>query len=155
MVEKPYPCAEIGTFFPYPVLCLSAYGHLSNSYNPNMIYQLLLCFVCLLLDMLAAAGVAPQEKDLEIALLRQQLRILERKANTKPPLSRPDKLKLVALVDRLKGVIQRFHNRLGQCVLLVNPDTLLKWHRELVRRKWTFQPPNLGGRPRIEVELEA
>ncbi len=120
-----------------------------------MIYQLLLCFVCLLLDMLAAAGVAPQEKDLEIALLRQQLRILERKANTKPPLSRPDKLKLVALVDRLKGVIQRFHNRLGQCVLLVNPDTLLKWHRELVRRKWTFQPPNLGGRPRIEVELEA
>lgn len=41
-----------------------------------MIYQLLLYFVCLMLDIMAA-----QEKDLEIALLRQQLRILERKAN--------------------------------------------------------------------------
>ena len=43
-----------------------------------MIYQLILCLVCLVLDTLAAAGVAAQEKDLEIALLRQQLRILER-----------------------------------------------------------------------------
>lgn len=49
-----------------------------------MIYQLILCFVCLFLDALAAAGVAAHEKDLEIALLRQQLRILERKANAKP-----------------------------------------------------------------------
>jgi hypothetical protein len=45
-----------------------------------MFYPLILCLVCLLLDTLAAAGVGAQEKDLEIALLRQQLRILERKA---------------------------------------------------------------------------
>jgi hypothetical protein len=46
-----------------------------------MIYQFLLCFVCLVLDMLATAGADAQEKDLEIALRRQQLRILERKAH--------------------------------------------------------------------------
>ncbi len=34
-------------------------------------------------------------------------------------------------------------------------DTLLKWHRDLIRRKWTFQRSNLGGRPRIDVELES
>jgi hypothetical protein len=119
-----------------------------------MIYQLILCFVCLLLDTLAAAGVATQEKDLEIALLRQQLRILERKANTKPHLSRPEKLILVALVKRLKVVSQSFHDRLGQCMLLVKPDTLLKWHRDLVRRKWTFHRRSVGGRPRIKAELE-
>ncbi len=107
-----------------------------------------------MLDTLAAAGVAAQEKDLEIALLRQQLRILERKANTRPRLSRPEKLMLVALADRLRGVSQRFHDRWEQCVLLVKPDTLLRWHRDLVRRKWTFQRPNVGGRPRIEAELE-
>ncbi len=106
-----------------------------------MIYQLILCFVCLLLDTLAAAGVAAQEKDLEIALLRQQLRILERKVNTNPRVSRPEKLMLVALASRLRGVSQRFHDHLEQCVLLVKPDTLLKWHRDLVRRKWTFQQP--------------
>jgi hypothetical protein len=43
-----------------------------------MIFQLVLCFVCLMLDVLAAAGVTAQEKDLEIALLREQLRILGR-----------------------------------------------------------------------------
>ena len=40
-------------------------------------------------------------------------------------------------------------------MLLVKPDTLLKWHHELVRRTWTFQRPNVGGRPRIDGELEA
>ena len=48
-----------------------------------------------MLDLLAAAGVAASAKDLEIALLRQQLRVLERKTN-KARLSRPEKLMLVA-----------------------------------------------------------
>ena len=99
-----------------------------------MIYHLILWFVCLLLDTLVAAGVAAQEKDLEIALPRQQLRSLERKANTKPHLSRPEKLMLVALANRLKGVAQGFQDRRGQCMLLVKPDTLLKWHRGGTRR---------------------
>jgi hypothetical protein len=38
----------------------------------------------------------PSEKDLEIILLRQQLRVLERKLKTQPRLSRPEKLMLVA-----------------------------------------------------------
>jgi hypothetical protein len=44
---------------------------------------------------------------------------------------------------------------LEACVVLVKPETVLKWHRELVRRKWTFQRPNVGGRPRLEPDLEA
>ncbi len=62
---------------------------------------------------------------------------------------------LVALADRLRGISQRFHSSLGQCVLLVKPDTVLRWHRDLVRRKWAFQRPNVGGRPRIGAELAA
>src|SRR5262245_56359481 len=120
-----------------------------------MVYLLILCVVCLLLDTLAAAGVAANEKDLEIDLLRQQLRVLERKVSSKPRVSRLEKLMLVALADQLRGVSQRFRGALGQCVLLFKPDTLLKWHRELVRRKWTFQRPKRGGRPPIEAELEA
>jgi hypothetical protein len=119
-----------------------------------MIYPLLLGFVCLILDMLAAARVTAPEKDLEIALLRQPLRILERKATPKPRLSPPEKRMLVALGHKLKGVSQHFHGGLGQWVLLVKPDPLLKWHRDLVHRKWTFQRPKDGARPRIEAELE-
>jgi hypothetical protein len=120
-----------------------------------VIYQLIYCLVGLVLDTLAAAGVAAHEKDLEIALLRQQLRILERKLATKPRLSRPEKLMLVALSGRLERVTHCFRERLKQCLLLFKPETLLKWHRELVGRKWTFQSPNVGGRPRIDAELEA
>jgi len=35
------------------------------------------------------------------------------------------------------------------------PTTLLQWHPELVRGKWTFKHTNVGGRPRIDTELEA
>ena len=105
--------------------------------------------------MLAAAGVAAHEKDLEIALLRQQLRVLERKLDTRPRLSRPEKLTLVALSSSLELVTQQYGDVLRHCLLLVKPDTLLKWHRDLVRRKWTFQSPNAGGHPRIDSALEA
>ena len=39
-------------------------------------------------------------------------------------------------------------------MLLFKPDTILKWHRELVRRKWTYRRRNPGGRPTIPAEVE-
>src|SRR5260221_1413621 len=126
-----------------------------RSKTRNMIYHLLLCFASLVLDLMAAAGVSAEEKDLEIALLREQLRVLERKTSVKTRLSRPEKLMLVALADKLKDVSQHFRDRLYGCVLLVKADTLLKWHRDLVGREWTDQRPNVSGRPRLNSDLEA
>jgi hypothetical protein len=40
-------------------------------------------------------------------------------------------------------------------MLIFKPDTILRWHREMVRRKWTFKRNGKLGRPRISVELEA
>ena len=40
-------------------------------------------------------------------------------------------------------------------MLIFKPDTVLRWHRELVRRKWTFSRKGNPGRPRISSELEA
>jgi len=87
--------------------------------------------------------------------LRQQLRILERQSKTKPRLSHPEKLMLVTLATRLKTQTQRFQEVLGETILLIQPDTVLKWHRQLVRRKWTFQHPHRGGRPRLTFDVEA
>ncbi len=120
-----------------------------------MIYHLLFCFVTLVLDVFVSVRVAPTEKDLQIALLRQQLRILERKSKAKPRLSPSERLMLVTLAARLKAQTQRFHEALGEALLLVQPDTLLKWHRQLVRRKWTFKHSHRGGRPRVERDVEA
>src|SRR5579859_3923619 len=120
-----------------------------------MIFALLHAFIALVLDILATVGVAADEKDLEIALLRQQLPILERKSKGKKRLAAPEKLMLVVLVDKLKAKHQIIHDQLRACLVLVQPETLLKWHRELVRRKWTFRQPNPGGRPKLETELDA
>ena len=51
-----------------------------------MVYHFLQCFTALIFDVFASIRLAPDEKDLQIALLRQQLRVLERKAKAKPHL---------------------------------------------------------------------
>ncbi len=108
----------------------------------------------LLLDLIWLRGRAAADKDVEILLLRQQLRILQRKQPHPPRISRWEKLTLVVLAGRLTTLTSRARARLGHVVLLFKPDTLLKWHRELVRRKWTFKKTPLG-RPPIGPELEA
>jgi putative transposase len=120
-----------------------------------MVYHFLLCFASLIFDVFASIRLAPDEKDLQIALLRQQLRVLERKTKTKPRLSRPEKLMIVVLVTRLQIQTRQWQQRVREVVLLFQPDRVLKWHRELVRRKWTFQHPNRGGRPRLDRDIEA
>ena len=44
--------------------------------------------------------------------------------------------------------------RLGQLATLVTPDTLLRWFRALVAKKWTFPRTNPVGRPPVDPELE-
>ena len=120
-----------------------------------MVYHFLLCFTTLIFDVLASIRFVPDEKDLQIARLRQQLRVLERKAKTKLRLLRSEKLIIVALMARLQAQTQRWQERFREAVLLVQPETVLKWHRELVRQKWTIQRPNPGVRPRLDRDLEA
>ena len=113
-----------------------------------MIYWLLWCFMTILMDVFATLKVAQNEKDLEIIMLRQQVRILQRKISSSPRISKPEKLILTALTYQMKQTTAGFHNCLQRCLLLFKPDTLLKWHRELVKRKWTFRRRKQGGRPR-------
>jgi putative transposase len=85
-------------------------------------------------------------KDLEILVLRHQLRVLQRTAG-RPQLRIVDRVLLVAA----SRVLPR-----GRWVAsLVTPATLLRWHRELVRRKWTFRRTGRPGRPPIDPEVRA
>ena len=45
--------------------------------------------------------------------------------------------------------------QLQEIIRLLQPETVLKWHRELVRRKWAFRQGKRGGRPRTSAEVEA
>ena len=120
-----------------------------------MLFFLLAQVFSLLLDLIWVARRGDQDKDVEIVLLRQQLRILQRKQPRPPRISCWEKLSLLVLASKLTGMTNSARARLGQVVLLFKPETLLKWHRELVRRKWTFKQRVPRGRPPICPELEA
>ena len=69
-----------------------------------------------------------REREVEILVLRHQVKVLSRKAG-RPNLRRLDRVFLSAAARMLP------HER--RASFLVTPATLLRWHRELVRRKWT------------------
>ena len=62
---------------------------------------------------------------------------------------------MLVLARKLTTMPNSARGKLGQVVLLFKPDTLLKWHRELVRRKWTFKKKASLGRPPMSAEVEA
>jgi len=107
-----------------------------------------------LLQWVRLAKPSEQEKDLEILLLRRQLAILQRKVDMPIHVSRAEKLTLVALATRYKSVTGRSVRQLQAVIRIFQPETVFKWHRALVRRKWIYRKKNRGGRLRIEKELE-
>ncbi len=106
------------------------------------------------LNCVSICRLSPDEKDLEILLLRQQLDIYERKLSRPPRIARIEKLTLAVLTNKLKRTTQRTYDQLRLVVRIFQPETILKWHRELVRRKWTFHHQPRGGRPHTCTEIE-
>jgi putative transposase len=84
-------------------------------------------------------------KDIEIAVLRHQLNVLHRQV--KRPEFRPADRALLAALSR---ALPRSH----WSIFLVTPDTILRWHRRLVTRKWT-QPYCRVGRPPLGDKVVA
>ena len=70
-------------------------------------------------------------------------------------MSRWEKLTFVVLASKLTGLTTSSRSRVSQVVLLFKPDTLLRWHHELVRRKWTFKKNAPLGRPPVSPDVEA
>ena len=94
-----------------------------------------------LLRLLAASD---RDKDVEILVLRHQVAVLQRQLGTaRPRFSTCDRAFLAALLHWLpRNVLSRFR-------LLVRPETVLRWHRDLlVRRHAARSRPGRPGRPR-------
>jgi putative transposase len=88
------------------------------------------------LGWLMLLGRASSSKDVELLILRQEVRY-SAEPTRGPRLDWADRALLAALVRRLRTVLRR------HC--LVTPTTVLRWHRRLVTKKWTY--PNRSGRP--------
>ena len=107
-----------------------------------------------LISLVRLGRLSETEKDLEILLLRQQISILLRNHDQPVCVTRFEKLTLAVIAARLKELTHRSASQLGEFIRLFQPETVLGWHRELVRRKWTFPHKARGGRPRVSQEIE-
>jgi putative transposase len=75
----------------------------------------------------------------EILMLRHQLPVLQRRQPQRPKLNWADRALLATLLGVIPGA--RRHG----LRLLVTPDTVLRWHRDIVRRRWAAR--SLRGKP--------
>ena len=117
-----------------------------------MTFRLLYLIFVRLCGWLALLPRSGDVKNTEILVLRHQIAVLQREVRS-PKLSWADRAILAALTRRLSTAHRR------QLSLIVTPRTLLRWHAELVRRRWTY-PRRTAGRPptgptirRLAVEM--
>jgi putative transposase len=105
----------------------------------NVSLRLLYLIFDRLLGWLLLLGRTPASTDVELLVLRHEVAVV-RRTNPTPRLNWADRAVFAALIRRLPRVL-RGHR-------LVTPATVLRWHRRLIAKKWTY--PNRAGRPPID-----
>jgi putative transposase len=105
-----------------------------------VVFSLLYVAICRLLGLVASSRRSDSDKSVEIMVLGHQVRVLERQIHGRVRYRPADR----AILAGLSRLLPRERWR----CFLVTPDTLLRWHRELARRKWRRWRAQRGpGRP--------
>ena len=109
-------------------------------------FSLMYLGLCRALSLVASSRRCETDKDVELVVLRHQVRVLERQLHGRVRYRRVDRAILAAL--------SRLLPRDRWQAFLVTPATLLRWHRQAGRRKWRAWRRQRGpGRPSMSAEL--
>src|SRR5258707_12125781 len=108
--------------------------------------KMMLDFLRLLIHALAAPFRTQAQLEAEIAMLRHQLNVLRRQT-PRPRLTAADRLLFVWLC--------RLFPSLRSAITIVQPDTVLRWHRSGFRLYWRWKSRSRGGRPKVPIEVRS
>jgi transposase InsO family protein len=102
-------------------------------------------FLILFLHALAAPFKTQARLEAEIVLLRHQLSVLRQRIPSKPRLTVADRLLFVWLYRLFPSVLS--------AVTIVQPETVIRWHRTGFRLYWRWKSGSRGGRPKVPMEI--
>ena len=108
-----------------------------------MLSKLAYLTLCRSLQLLVLLARGDAAKDMEILVLRHQLKVLRRQT-PRPKLEPADRALLAA--------VSRVLPRSRWSCFLVRPETLLRWHRRLIAGAWTY-PHRASGRSQLDADV--
>ena len=107
----------------------------------------MIALIWFVLAVLVSSFKSKSRLEAENAVLRHQLIVLRRKVRGRAQLTNNDRWFLVQMYRWFPSILT--------VVTIVQPETLVRWHRAGFRRYWRWKSNPRGGRPRIEMELRA
>jgi hypothetical protein len=83
----------------------------------------------------------------EILVLRHQLNVLRRKSSKRPTFGSIDRLIIAGLYGLAPNALST--------LVIVRPETVIRWHRAGFRWYWRWKSKSPGGRPKLPVDIRA
>src|SRR6266481_6684868 len=103
--------------------------------------------IFLLLNLGASLFKSKSRLEAENAALRRRLIVLQRKVRGRVQFTNSDRLFFIQLYRWFPSILK--------ALVIIRPETLVRWHRAGFRRYWRWKSRNPGGRPRIDAGLRA
>src|SRR3979409_1313629 len=107
----------------------------------------MIALICFVLAVVSPPFKSKSRLEAENAVLRHQLIVLRRKLKGRARLTNNDRWFFVQMYRWFPSILK--------VVTIVQPETLVSWHRAGFRRYWRWKSRRRGGRPQIEIELRA
>jgi hypothetical protein len=105
----------------------------------------MIAFLILSLHVLVSPFRTRARLEAEIVLLRHQLNVLRRRVPSKPKLTVADRLLFVWFHRLFPSVLN--------AITIVQPETIIRWHRTGFRLYWRWKSRSRGGRPKVPMEI--
>jgi transposase InsO family protein len=105
----------------------------------------MIAFLSLFLHILVSPLKTQARLEAEIVMLRHQLNVLRRRVPSRPKLTVADRLLFVCLYRLFPSVLG--------AIAIIQPETVIRWHRAGFRLYWRWRSRSRGGRPKVPMEI--